>query len=295
MIAQNYLNVAVVGCGHGELDAMYERIFECRRQGQQVDLLIVCGDFQCVRNYNDFEGVAVPKKYRHVKSFQQYVDGSKIAPVMTIFIGGNHEASHILQTLYYGGFVAPNIYFLGFAGVVWYGGIRIAGLSGIYNKRHYKIGHYERPPYSSDTLRSIYHLRELEVYRMTHLSQSKGKIDVFLSHDWPQYIWEYGDKEKLLRYKSFLQENMQSGEMGSPPAMTLLRQLKPSFWFAGHMHVRFEASVPHTSDPNVSSTGKKKSYKTFSEKTRSISSADIQSISSSSTYFLSLDKVVPNR
>ena len=41
---------------------------------------------------------------------------------------------------YHGGWLAPNIYFLGFAGCVQVNGVRIAGLSGIYNKRHYKQG-----------------------------------------------------------------------------------------------------------------------------------------------------------
>lgn len=41
---------------------------------------------------------------------------------------------------YYGGWAAPNIYFLGFAGVVKFGNIRIGGLSGIYNERHYRLG-----------------------------------------------------------------------------------------------------------------------------------------------------------
>ena len=35
---------------------------------------------------------------------------------MTIFVGGNHEASNYLQELPYGGWVAPNIYYLGYAG-----------------------------------------------------------------------------------------------------------------------------------------------------------------------------------
>lgn len=41
---------------------------------------------------------------------------------------------------YYGGWAAPNIYFLGFAGVVKFGKLRIGGLSGIYNARHYHLG-----------------------------------------------------------------------------------------------------------------------------------------------------------
>lgn len=41
---------------------------------------------------------------------------------------------------YYGGWVAPQIYFLGFAGVVKFGNIRIGGLSGIYKRNHYYSG-----------------------------------------------------------------------------------------------------------------------------------------------------------
>lgn len=41
---------------------------------------------------------------------------------------------------YYGGWAAPNIYFLGFSGVVKFGNLRIGGLSGIYNARNYHLG-----------------------------------------------------------------------------------------------------------------------------------------------------------
>lgn len=35
------------------------------------------------------------------------------APIPTIFVGGNHEASSYLQEMPYGGWVAPNIWFMG--------------------------------------------------------------------------------------------------------------------------------------------------------------------------------------
>lgn len=43
----------------------------------------------------------------------RYYSGEKKAPVLTVFIGGNHEASNFLQELPYGGWVAPNIYYMG--------------------------------------------------------------------------------------------------------------------------------------------------------------------------------------
>lgn len=48
----------------------------------------------------------------------RYYNGEKVAPILTIFIGGNHEASNYLQELPYGGWVAPNIYYLGYAGII---------------------------------------------------------------------------------------------------------------------------------------------------------------------------------
>lgn len=96
----------------------------------------------------------------------RYHSGEKKAPVLTIFIGGNHEASNYLQELPYGGWVAPNIYYMGYAGVVRYGGLRIGGLSGIYKGPDYLKGRYEKTPYSDDSIRSVYHVRNLEVFRL---------------------------------------------------------------------------------------------------------------------------------
>lgn len=244
------VTIAVEGCCHGELDTIYAEIAAKERQlACKVELLLVCGDFQCVRDAVDLQCLAVPHKYRRLNTFHHYATGEKIAPVLTVFIGGNHEASNVLQSLYYGGFVAPNVYFLGFAGVVRFKSLRIAGLSGIFNERHYRMGHFEVPPYSDGTLRSVYHLRELEVYRLMHLmGPHSPPVDIFLSHDWPLGIWEHGNKQQLLRTKPYFREDMESGKLGSPPLMHLLRGLRPSHWFAAHLHVKFRAEVWHTPD-----------------------------------------------
>jgi lariat debranching enzyme len=46
----------------------------------------------------------------------------------------------------YGGFVALNIYFLGFAGVVQFGGIHVGGLSRIFNNHDFRKGKVKQNP-----------------------------------------------------------------------------------------------------------------------------------------------------
>lgn len=71
-----------------------------------------------------------------------------------------------MSELAYGGWVAPNIYYLGYAGVVQVAGVRIAGLSGIYKGRDYKLGHFEKAPFTGHSVRSVYHIRNLEIFRL---------------------------------------------------------------------------------------------------------------------------------
>jgi lariat debranching enzyme len=43
--------------------------------------------------------MAVPHKYKQMGDFHEYYTGKKVAPVPTLFIGGNHEASKYLADL----------------------------------------------------------------------------------------------------------------------------------------------------------------------------------------------------
>jgi len=110
----------------------------------------------------------------------------------------------------------------------------------VFHRGTVGIGHHEKPPYNESDIRSVYHIREFEVFKLMQLS---SPIDIFLSHDWPQGIVRYGNQEKLFRAKHFLREEGEN--FGSPPATELLNKLQPNYWFAGHMHVKFPALVPH--------------------------------------------------
>ncbi|CEP02701.1 hypothetical protein PBRA_002668 [Plasmodiophora brassicae] len=237
------VRVAVVGCAHGALDQLYASVAYLEQEkGVKIDLLLVCGDFQAVRNEDDLACMACPAKYRTMNTFYKYYSGECIAPVTTIFIGGNHEASNYLFELYGGGWVAPNIYFLGFAGVVNFGGLRIAGLSGIFKPAHFNCGYFETFPLDERSMRSLYHVREYEIYRLMQIS---GDLDVFMSHDWPAGIAGYGDTQGLLRRKPFFRGEIASNTLGNPETMGLLMKLRPSYWLSAHLHVKFAAVVDH--------------------------------------------------
>ncbi|KAG4177794.1 hypothetical protein ERO13_A11G330400v2 [Gossypium hirsutum] len=227
------MKIAVEGCMHGDLDKVYDTIkYIENTRNIKIYLLLCYGDFQAVRNGKDMDSLNVAPKYREMKSFWKYCSGQEVAPVPSIFIGGNNEASNYLWELYYGGWAAPNIYFLGYAVVVKFGNIRIGGLSGIYNARNYCLGHHERPPYNDNTIRSVYHVREYDVHKLMHLEKL---IDIFLSHDWPLGITDYGNWQHLI----------QQGTLGSKPAAQVLKKLRPSYWFSAHLHCKFTALVEH--------------------------------------------------
>ena len=191
------ISIAVEGCCHGALDILYKRLRKHeKRTGRKIDLLICCGDFESLRSPADFHSIVAPLKFRKMGAFHQYYSGAKVAPILTIFIGGNHEASQALHELYYGGWVAPNIYYLGVAGVVNYRGVRIGGISGIYNSEHHFQSRFEIPPFDQETLRSIYIYRNVDTYRLRCLDTKAQKpLDIMLSHDWPQGIQQHGDTE----------------------------------------------------------------------------------------------------
>ncbi|KAH0605375.1 uncharacterized protein H6S33_004597 [Morchella sextelata] len=240
----NPLRIAVEGCGHGTLNAIYDSIAKaCAiNKWPGVDLLIIGGDFQAVRNMQDLNIMSCPEKYRALGDFHEYYSGKRRAPYLTLFVGGNHEASSHLWELYYGGWAAPNIYYMGASSIVNFRGLRIGGLSGIYNPHHYHLPHHERLPYSPKDVKSAYHVR---AYDMFKLYQAQEPIDVMVSHDWPQGIEHCGDLDWLLRKKQFFRSDIEKGELGSPPARSLLYKLKPRYWFSAHLHVKFAAVVDH--------------------------------------------------
>jgi lariat debranching enzyme len=161
-------------------------------------------------------------------------------------ISGTH-ASHTTHhtphpTPPHRGWVAPNIYFLGFAGVVNVGGLRVGGLSGIYRGNNYQKGYFEQHPLTGFDCKSIYNVREFSVARLSLL---QDPLHVVMSHDWPTGIPFHGDVAGLKRRKPYFTAEIDRNELGSPVNAFLLHKLRPRYWFSGHLHVKFTATVRH--------------------------------------------------
>ena len=196
--------------------------------------------------------------------------------------------------------------------MVRFGGLRIAGLSGIFKHYHFEQGFHERIPYTDDTKRSIYHIREYDVHKLSLLHSP----NIFMSHDWPTNIHRYGDYQTLLREKPFFRDDIERGGLGSPPAEMLLKKLRPAYWFSAHLHVKFAAVVNHgvaeekkeeEGEINLEGLDEEQSRE-MSPGKRAISSsatnppakrtkgdAEMISDGNPTTRFLALDKCLPRR
>lgn len=175
----------------------------------------------------------------------RYWKGEKIPKCLTLFVGGNHEAPGHLREMYFGGYAAKDIFYLGNSGVFHVGGLRIVGVSGIYKGHDYDKPIFEAPPYTEQTKRSAYHVRRFDIEKLMLIS---GPVDVVVSHDWPCGITNFGDTETLLRVKDRtgqLRQEIETNSLGNPHTMRLLKKLKPRYWFSGHMHVKYAALYEH--------------------------------------------------
>jgi lariat debranching enzyme len=138
----------------------------------------------------DMEQMHCPQKYQKLGNFYEYYNGTRQPYVTTLFIGGNHEAVNYSRELYFGGWAAKGIYYLGQSGSVYAvkgdTRVRITGLSGIFNFKDYMHNRLEPLPFvGSDTI-SSYHCKQIDIFKLDILAaNTTNQFDIFLSHDWP--------------------------------------------------------------------------------------------------------------
>ena len=269
------INIIVTGCIHGCMDKMYKDIQEFEKQNKKkIDLVLCTGDFESIRNEEDLKFLSCPEHYRLMGDFHKYYDSKVKAPYLTIFIGGNHEASNYLEQIYYGGYVAENIYYLGRGGVINVKGLRIGGISGIFNKFDYFRGHFEKNENDiKGDKKSIFHYREFEIAKMSHI---KNKLDIFMTHDWPTDIIDSKDFNRIFRLYPQNKETILAGTLGSFPAEFILKLLKPNYYICGHMHFYYTNVINNTKIYAFDKCVKKRHYFDLIEVKPSMKEFDIE-------------------
>lgn len=271
------MKVAVIGCLHGDLDTAAAVLrHESAVHGNTVDLALVCGDLQTLRDHADLASCAIPPRFHNAairNRMDGYLDGSKTLPCLMICVGGNHEAQRCLLDLQMGGWICPGMYYLGTSGIVKVGGVTIAGISGIFKEYDYRKGRVENKDNVVQDRRmkaSAYHLRIWDVEKAKLDGDNREtEVDVVLSHEWPAKVARYGDVKELIRKKPYFADEISRGMLGSPPLDEIMDAFKPAYWFAAHLHVKYPALIYHESN--------------MCEEQQKV------------TQFLALDKILPRR
>ena len=214
----------VFGDVHGKQDAMYETALRLQdRSKMAIDAVLQVGDFETIRTLDDLRQYYAPAEYHRVSDIVDYCSGVKQAPFFTAFIGGNHEAWTVLAEHNDGGFICPNIYYLGRAKAIDVKGVRVGGLTGIFNRDLYDVPLPEVPDWS------------WEVYRREAIDKlrSELKLDILLLHDWIRPYSEINPTDE-----ESIPDGMRDDRVHTP-TYELVTKIRPKHVFMGHKHVPY--------------------------------------------------------
>ena len=230
----------VSGCLHGEWDLLLNTVEEYIRTGTKIDLIIVTGDCQTFRNEKDMLSFAAPKRYHILGTFHKIASGERAVPCPIIIIGGNHEATDLLFQLPFGGYVAPNVYYMGRGCQLQVGDVLISGVSGLYNERNYFTPVNESFPIRKPgDMHSALNIRAFTDFQLFGLERTQ----IMLSHDWPSSFPSKYAPPELSRIRPDLIESDKKGQFGLPLGMKFIEEVKPSLWFAAHHHVTMNFKI----------------------------------------------------
>lgn len=208
--------VIALGDIHGSFKSAVADIKAATKEMGRVDAVLCVGDVEANRNARDAAGVATGRGHRRwVGEFPQVLDGRLPIPVPMWFIGGEHEPWQALDVRGPGP-LAPNVSFLGRAGVRSVAGLTVGFLSGVYGEYSHRdlgdrLGRDERCCYV-----------DAEVIALKRGVQKKGRIDILLTHDWPSGVL---------------------GELGDPQLRELAQHVVPRVHVCGHHHLRVSGLV----------------------------------------------------
>lgn len=199
-------------------------------RGRPVDLVLAVGDVEAFRRADDHRRKAAKRSMP--AEFAEYADGTKRMKRPLYFIGGNNEDFEALHHAPEGNELAPNVHYLGRAGMRQLRGLRIGYLSGIHAPRF-----FEQPlrrPSSLDTAKQAGYFRGPEVDRVSSLRD----LDLFLVHEWPRGIVQRARDEGLATERP-----LPSYWIGNPITRRLVDTIRPRWVLCGHSHKAFAVSL----------------------------------------------------
>jgi predicted phosphodiesterase len=225
------LLVAGVGDIHGRfhrVEAWLDALEVAR--GRPVDMVLAVGDVEAFRRADDHRRKAA--KRTMPAEFAEYADGLRQVKRPLYFIGGNNEDFEAVHDSPEGCDLAPNVHYLGRAGLRTVKGLRIAYLSGIHAPRY-----FEQPlkrPTSLDSAKQAGYFRASEVERLSHLKD----VDVLLVHEWPRGLPQRARDEGLPSARP-----LPNNWIGNPMTRRLVDTVHPRWVMCGHSHKAFAVTL----------------------------------------------------
>jgi hypothetical protein len=227
---------AAVGDVHGQMHAMVRLLQGIEKKlGRAIAFVLQVGDFEPHRTEDDLATMAAPQKYRKMGDFAAFHAGAAAFPWPVWFIGGNHEPYGFLERVPGGDEVAAGCRWWGRVGALELAGVRVVGLSGIYQEETYHRG---RPPIAAlgtASPKAFIGFTEAEVERAAEL----GPADVLLLHEWPSGVAE----APSLADVAAAGRPVAYREPGNAPARMLVELLAPRLVLCGHMHERRRVEI----------------------------------------------------
>ncbi len=232
---------AAVGDVHGHHHALVAQVERLAAVAAVTPAFVLqVGDFEPNRDDGDLASLAAPSRYRALGDFPDFAAGRAAFPWPLWFVGGNHEPYGFLDGLAPGAAVAPRAHFVGRAAVHDIGGLRVAGLSGIY---HPERSHVPRPALGDlpRTSRKAYVVFTEQDEDALLAATEAAPVDVLLLHEWPAGLVAPGDEAAFEQQRRSLNE----AAVGNERARMLVELLRPRLVLAGHMHVPYRRTLQH--------------------------------------------------
>ncbi len=230
-MAPESLLVAGVGDIHGRfrrVESWLDALAEAR--GREVDLVLAVGDVEAFRVADDHRRKTT--KRLMPAEFAEYADGVRTMKRPLYFIAGNNEDFEALHDTPEGLQLAPNVHYLGRAGVKELHGLRVGYLSGIHAPRF-----YEQPlkrPRSLDTAKQAGYFRVPEVETVMGVRD----VDVLLVHEWPRGLPQRAQEQGVPPGRT-----LPSYWIGNPITRRVVETVHPKWVLCGHSHRAFAVTM----------------------------------------------------